>query len=51
MRPILGLLVTATVVHVLLLARHLMFVVPMAFDVLIAMLLTWAYVALAIAKR
>lgn len=50
-RPILALLVTATVVHVLLLARYFMFVVPMAFDVLIAMLLTWAYVAIALAKR
>jgi hypothetical protein len=45
-RPIIGLLIAANIGHVLLVARYFMFVVPMIFDVLIAALLIWTYVAL-----
>ena len=45
-RPIIGLIIAANIGHVLLVARYFMFVVPMIFDVLIAALLIWTYVAL-----
>jgi hypothetical protein len=44
-RPIVWLLVVANIAHLGLLARYFMFVIPMAFDVLIAALLTWACIA------
>jgi len=45
-RPIIGLIIAANIGHVLLVARYFMFVVPMIFDLLIAALLIWTYVAL-----
>ena len=49
-RPILALLVLANIAHVLLVARYFMFVIPMVFDVLIAALLAWAYIAIGLVK-
>ena len=43
-RPIVGLLVVANVGHALLVARYFLFYVPIAFDVLIAAALAWAFV-------
>jgi hypothetical protein len=50
-RPIIALLIGANIVHVLLVARYFMFVVPMVFDVLIVALLTWAYIAIGSSSR
>ena len=49
-RPILALLVLANIAHVLLVARYFMFVIPMVFDVLIAALLAWAYIAIGLVR-
>lgn len=46
LRPIIALIVVANIAHVVLVARYFMFVVPMVFDVLIAALLAWTYVAI-----
>jgi len=45
-RPIIALLVAANLAHLVLVGRYFMFLVPMAFDVLIAALLTWAYLGI-----
>jgi hypothetical protein len=50
-RPIIALLVAANLAHLVLVGRYFMFLVPMAFDVLIAALLTWAYVVIVLAKH
>ena len=47
LRPIVALLIAANIAHLLLVGRYFMFVVPMVFDVLIAALLTWTYIAIA----
>jgi hypothetical protein len=50
-RPMIALLLAANVAHLILVGRYFMFLVPMAFDVLIAALLTWAYIAIVVANR
>ena len=42
-RPIVILLAAANLVHLLLVGRYFMFVVPMAFDLFVAALLVWAW--------
>lgn len=49
-RPVIGLLIAANVVHLILVGRYSKFLVPMAFDVLIAALLVWTYVAICVAR-
>ena len=50
-RPMIALLVVANLAHLILVGRYFMFLVPMPFDVLIAALLTWAYVAIALTRQ
>lgn len=49
-RPIIALLIVANVAHVILVGRYFMFVVPMVFDVIIAGLLLWTYIAIRLAR-
>ena len=51
LRPFIILLIAANIVHVLLVARYFMFVVPIVFDVLIVALLAWTYIAIGLVKR
>jgi hypothetical protein len=51
LRPFIILLIAANIVHVLLVARYFMFVVPIVFDLLIVALLAWTYIAIGLVKR
>lgn len=49
--PIIALVVVANVAHLILVGRYFLFFVPMAFEAIIAVLLTWSYIAITVARH